>query len=118
MPAMQGVEISLFCLLLQVAWELGVSLTMVRCALARRGPDPEPSLTLADYMQRRFGDHQTFWGEASTLDLLEAVRNRKVTPEEAAWKIGVSKKLLLSKVGDIKTKENLFEEKIEMNIKD
>ena len=86
---------------------------MVRCALARRGPDPEPSLTLADYMQRRFGDQQTFWAEDSTLDLLEAVRNRKVTTEEAAWKIGVSKKVLLSKVGDIKTKENLFEEKIE-----
>ena len=75
----------------QVARELAIPPFMVESGLARQQPDPEPSLTLADYVQRGYGDKTTFWVETSTLDLLENVRNRKVEVGEAVWMVGISR---------------------------
>ena len=98
----------------QVARELAIPPVMVECGLARQQPDPEPSLTLADYVQRGYGDKTTFFAEASTLDFLENVRNRKVEVGEAAWMIGISKSQLLIEVGEIKTEEEMRQEKNEI----
>ena len=45
--------------------------------------------------------------------MLESVRNRKVEVGEAAWIIGISKSQLLTKVGAIKTDEEMIQEKNE-----
>jgi len=97
--------------IMQVAWQLGVSPDMISSVMGRNKPDQEMNFTIKQYCKLDFGTEEQYWQENSTMLLLEEVRERVVTLDQAAFQLGVSSRVLLEKVGEIKTEEQIKAEK-------
>ena len=67
-----------------MAWQLGVSTDMVSSVLGRNKPDQELHFTVEQYCRLDFGTEEQYWEESSTVSLLEEVRERVVTVDQAA----------------------------------
>jgi len=102
--------------LMQVAWQLGVSQDMVTSVMARNKTDQELHFTVEQYGKLGFGSREQYWEERSTISLLEEVRERVVTLDQAAFQLGVSARVLLERVGEIKTEEQIKMEKEEQKL--
>jgi len=100
----------------KAAWQLGVTEDMIDSAVQVEIKDPEFNLTLELYLKKGFGQEQMFWKELSTTEVLNQVRERKVTAKDAAFMFGVSRGKLLQKVGKIKSEEEIKEEKMFVDI--
>jgi len=91
------------------AWQLGVTPDMVACAMQRGKIQNDPlndedlSFTLKQYLKMKPGKEEDFWKEESTLAVMEDVRNRVVTLDNAAFQLGVTSAKVANNVGEIKT---------------
>jgi len=97
--------------IMQVAWQLGVSPGMISSVMGKNKPDQEMHFTVDQYCKLDFGTEEQYWEEKSTKSLLEEVRERIVTLDHAAFQLGVSSKIMMEKVGEIKTIEQIKLEK-------
>lgn len=59
-------------------------------------------MAVKDYVYLGYGSRTQFWKEQSILDLLEGVRNRKVSVEKLAALVGVSRREVVERCGGVK----------------
>merc|ERR1712128_313798 len=84
---------------------------MVSSMMGKSKPDRETHFTVQQYCKLDFGKEEQYWEESSSITLLEEVRERVVTLDTAAFQIGVSSRVLMEKVGEIKSVEQIKLEK-------
>jgi len=103
------------------AWELGVTIDMIDCALQKMRPEKElrnkfASLTINQYVKQRFGSEEKFWKEVSTEKLISDLQNRvaNVTVDTVAFELGTSSAAVMEKAGRIKTAFEVEEERCQM----
>jgi len=95
------------------ACQLGVTTDMVACAVQRSKPenDEDLSLTVKQYLELEFGKEEDFWNEDSTQNMMDDVRNRVITVDNAAFQLGVTSAKVMENVGEIKTEAEVEAEK-------
>ena len=95
----------------KAAWQLGVTEDMIDTALQIDKEDPNFNMSLKKYMGQGFGNEEKFWKELSTVEVLNEVRDRKMTIKDATFMFGVSRAKLKNKVGKVKSEKEIKIEK-------
>ena len=93
------------------AWQLGITETMVKCALARSMKRGQGLASVRRYLELGFGNKEEFWKESSTVEVLMGIRDREIVLENMAAEWGVSRSELLLKCGGLKTQKELEDER-------
>ena len=102
------------------AKELGVTSEMLYHGMRVDDPCPPeelPSLVEFTSSGLRNSSEKRYWSRGFMTSVLEDVRNRRLTVEEIAAKVGVSRREVKERVGSIKTAEELEKEKTDERIR-
>ena len=98
-----------------VASELGVSTEMVYSQLHKKGYGKHDLLSLKEFIQEE-GETSCYWSNLQVKNLLDKVRNRKLSDASVAAQLGVSRGEVYRRCGGIRTKEEIEAEQVMLNI--